>query len=78
MFRLCDTEKVQMINLAQFSQGVSSIVSIAPPLLEKLFNVMDTNKIGMVDYPRFERILSIQANSQVPKPGDSVEDSFDW
>lgn len=67
-----------MINLAQFSQGVSSIVSIAPPLLEKLFNVMDTNKIGMVDYPRFERILSIQANSQVPKPGDSVEDSFDW
>lgn len=48
-----------MINLAQFSQGVSSIVSIAPPLLEKLFNVMDTNKIGMVDYPRFERVLSI-------------------
>lgn len=67
-----------MINLAQFSQGVSSIVSIAPPLLEKLFNVMDSNKIGMVDYPRFEKILSIQANSQVPKPGDSVEDSFDW
>ena len=59
LFRLCDTEKVQMINLAQFSQGVSSIVSIAPPLLEKLFNVMDTNKIGMVDYPRFERVLSI-------------------
>ena len=53
LFQTCDTEGVGMVNLSQFHKGVNSMVTIAAPLLEKLFNVMDTNKIGMVDYEKF-------------------------
>ena len=76
LFRLCDTEKVGLINLGQFTKGTGSVVDISHPLLEKMFNIMDTNAIGMVDYPRFHKVLSADAPSQVPHPGDTVVDSF--
>lgn len=49
LFDKCDTEKDGMINLSQFIVGVNSIVTVSSPLLEKLFQKMDTNKIGMID-----------------------------
>jgi len=39
---------------------------------------MDENKIGMVDFEKFNRILRVEAPSQIPGPGDIVEDSFAW
>ena len=39
---------------------------------------MDENKIGMVDFEKFNRILRVEAPSQIPGPGDIVEDSFVW
>ena len=32
----------------------------------------------MVDFSKFERVLGARAASQIPKPGDRVEDSFQW
>ena len=67
-----------MVSLGDFIFGIQSIVEIAAPLLEKLFDVMDENKIGMVDFEKFNRILRVEAPSQIPGPGDIVEDSFVW
>jgi len=53
LFQRCDTQDSGMINLGQFLTGITSIIPIAAPLLEKLFNVMDSNSIGMVDFQRF-------------------------
>ena len=55
-----------MINLAQFIAGVNSFVPVSAPLLEKLYDIMDSNKIGMVDYEKFTKILSAEAPSQIP------------
>lgn len=54
------------------------MMTFAAPLLEKVFNIMDSNGIGMVDFTKFERVLGARAASQIPKPGDRVEDSFQW
>ena len=77
LFKQCDTAGVNMVNLGQFITGVSNIVHIATPLLEKIFNIMDSNKIGMVDFAKFEQVLKAMAPSQVPKQ-DEMEDSFVW
>jgi len=63
LFKACDSEGVGMINLSQLVKGVNTMVPIAAPLLEKMFNIMDSNKIGMVDYEKFERVLRVQATS---------------
>lgn len=47
---MCDRNNVGMINLSQFIQGISSIMEINNPFLEKLFDYMDEFKIGMVDF----------------------------
>jgi len=52
-----------MMNLGQFTRGINTLVTIAAPLLEKVFSVMDTNKIGMVDYEKFEQVIKVQAPS---------------
>lgn len=39
---------------------------------------MDENKIGMVDFEKFNKILRVEAPSQIPRTEDLVEDSFIW
>ena len=76
LFKMCDPQGAGMVSLGDFIFGVQSIAEIAAPLLEKLFDVMDENKIGMVDFEKFNKILRVEAPSQIPKPEDLVEDSF--
>ena len=38
-----------MLNFVEFSKGIRSLISINQPTLETMFNLMDTNKIGMVN-----------------------------
>lgn len=78
LFKMCDPQGAGMVSLGDFIFGIQSIAEIAAPLLEKLFDVMDENKIGMVDFEKFNRILRVEAPSQIPGPGDIVEDSFAW
>ena len=77
LFKTCDTENVGFINKSQFVRGINTIVKIASPLLEKLFIIMDTNRIGMVDYYKFEQLIIAQAPALIPRPS-IVEDSFLW
>jgi Ca2+-binding EF-hand superfamily protein len=55
-----------------------SVLPISAPILEKLFNIMDTNSIGMIDLQRFEAILRAEAPAQIPKPAKTIADSFEW
>lgn len=66
LFKKCDTENVGFINKAQFVKGIQSTTKIATPLLEKLFLIMDTNRVGMVDYERFEKLLKAMVPSNIP------------
>jgi Ca2+-binding EF-hand superfamily protein len=53
-----------MVNLGQFIKGINALVTnISPFLLEKIFDIMDENKIGMVDQEKFLRVLQAEAPS---------------
>jgi len=67
-----------MINLNEFVNGVSEIVNISKQLLSKLFDVIDENKIGMIDFEKFDRILRADTPSQIPEAKFAIEDSFIW
>ena len=43
---------------------------------EKLFSLMDKNKIGLVDYPNFLEVIQLSSANRLKK-GD-VNDNFDW
>lgn len=58
VFKGCDVHQVDMVNLGQFIKGIHALVTnISPFLLEKIFDIMDENKIGMVDQEKFLRVL---------------------
>ena len=63
LFKMCDPQGAGMINLGDFIFGINSICEIAAPLLEKIFDIMDENKIGMIDYEKFNKILRAEAPS---------------
>ena len=58
-WNLIDSTKVGMINFGQFIKGVNNIIPVAGPILEKLFSLMDSNNIGVIDFEKFKNILSI-------------------
>ena len=66
-----------MINLSQFIAGVSKIVQVASNLLEKIFQKMDVNKIGMVDLEKFMALFAAKIGSQIPRVPE-IEDNFKW
>ena len=78
MYKACDTENAGMVNLGQFTKGINTFATISAPLLEKLFNIMDTNGIGMVDYDKMMSILKAQTSGEVHRIQNLVTDSFDW
>ena len=43
VFNKIDSKGLGMINLGQFTRGIVSVVTVSGPILEKLFNIMDTN-----------------------------------
>lgn len=63
LFKMCDPQGAGMVSLGDMIFGIQSIAEIAAPLLEKLFDVMDENKIGMVDFEKFNKILRVEAPS---------------
>ena len=67
-----------MINLSQFVSGITSLMEINTPFLEKLFDYMDEYKIGMIDFKKFERILMAETSSNIPENIKFIEDSFEW
>lgn len=52
-------------------------MTISSSILEKLFSMMDTNEIGMVDYEKFSDILNIETMNQLHNT-QVTSDGFDW
>ena len=55
-----DSDGDGMLNFGEFSCGILSIMTINQATLEKMFNLMDLNKIGMVDENKFINFLSVK------------------
>ena len=59
----------------ELATGLDNIIKLSQPVKEKLFALMDGNKIGMVDYPNF---LEVIQRSTATTMKQKVNDSFDW
>ena len=57
--------------------GVNSVVPVSAPLLEKIFQKMDLNRIGMVDQAKLDLLFAAKVKSQIPREAN-IEDNFDW
>ena len=49
-----------MLTIIEFSRGINSLLPISYPILERLFDLMDHNKIGMVDQEKFCEVLAVK------------------
>ena len=50
LFDKFDTDHDNMVSLAEFTNGVTSLLSIAAPFAEQLYAVMDKRGIGLINY----------------------------
>jgi Ca2+-binding EF-hand superfamily protein len=51
------------------------VLTLSIPIKEKIFAIMDKNKIGLIDYPNFLEIIQL-SSANTKKQG--CEDNFDW
>lgn len=49
-FDICDSNKDNMVSYAEFSRGLSSVLTIALPVLEQIYALMDKTGVGLVNY----------------------------
>ena len=56
-FNKFDSNSNGFLSFAEFSAGIDTIMDMSLPVKEKFFAVMDSNQIGLVDYPNFIGIL---------------------
>ena len=61
MFKKFDTDGDGLLNLQEFSEGIRTTMTVNQPTLEKMFNIMDHLKIGMINYEQFVRFLKYDA-----------------
>ena len=74
-FNRFDENKDGFLSFGEFSKGLDKVLTLSVPIKEKLFAIMDQNKIGLIDYPNFlEAIQMTSANTK--KQG--YDDNFDW
>ena len=60
IFKEFDSDGDGLLNFGEFSKGILNIMTINQATLEKMFNLMDLNKIGMVDENKFLNFLSVK------------------
>ena len=53
MFTAFDSDQDGMLTLSEFKSGIASLVTLSGSILDKIFGIMDRNKIGMVDLEQF-------------------------
>ena len=56
-FNKFDSNSNGFLSFAEFSAGIDTFMDMSLPVKEKFFAVMDSNQIGLVDYPNFIGIL---------------------
>ena len=50
MFSAFDSDQDGMVTLSEFKRGIATLVTLSGSILDKMFGIMDRNKIGMVDF----------------------------
>jgi Ca2+-binding EF-hand superfamily protein len=61
IFKGFDSDSDGMLTIFEFNTGINSLITLSPRILERIFSLMDVNKIGMVDFENFQRIMEIKA-----------------
>ena len=50
LFAKFDSDKDNMVSLAEFVSGITSVITIALPFAEQLYGLMDKREIGLINY----------------------------
>ena len=56
-FTKFDENKDGFLSFGEFTSGIDSVMTLSTPIKEKLFALMDKNKIGLVDYDSFLEVI---------------------
>lgn len=75
LYSKLDSNNDEFLTFSEFSENIDPIVKLSPLVKEQLFALMDTNKIGMVDYQSF---LNVLKRTPVTIKEVRVEDNFNW
>lgn len=62
-FNRFDENKDGFLSYSEFSNGIDRILTLSVPIKEKMFALMDKNKIGLVDYPNFIEVINLISGS---------------
>jgi len=49
LFDLCDSDKDNMVSLAEFQRGIQVVITLSSPVVEMLYNIMDKHKNKLVN-----------------------------
>lgn len=72
-FNLFDKQQKGILTAKEFSDGLESIIELSKPIKNGLFAVMDRQKIGIVDYKNF---LKVMKDNEMESTNH--EDSWTW
>jgi len=75
LFSRLDANSDEFLTYTEFSENLDSVVKLSPIVKERLFALMDSNKIGMVDYQAFLEVLKM---TPVSIKTAKVADNFNW
>lgn len=75
LFYKLDLNKDGIITYDEFKDGLKSIIEYSEPIVKGLFAYMDRQKIGMVDFNGYLRVMK---KSVLDKLSEGPEDNFDW
>lgn len=78
LFSAFDANNDGMLAYSEFYIGMKSLLNLSDIILEKLFALMDSNGIGMVNAGQFEDVLDSKAPIKIVRNQNLVEDDFKW
>ena len=74
-FNRFDSNNDGFLSYAEFSNGLDEIIKFSQPVKEQLFTLMDSNAIGLVDYPGFLEMIQKQ---HISRSKAKLTDNFEW
>ena len=73
LFDKFDTDHDNMVSLAEFTLGLTSMLTIAAPFAEQLYAIMDKRGIGLINYDQFLDVIKSRKTEV-----KNVTDNFNW
>jgi len=60
LFDLCDSDKDNMVSLAEFQRGIQTVITLSSPVVEMLYNLMDKHRNKLINMEQFCDVLKAQ------------------